>query len=136
MTTVSTTYSAPSWAMCSARGVLHTDADGLVRFRTIAPRAYPVPTDGPLGQMLLASGRHALRPAHVHFKIRAAGFQTLVTHIFRDADPYLDSDAVFGVRSSLIGAFVRHDPAVAPDGSAMDEVFYTLRQEFVLAPAR
>ena len=86
-----------------ARGVLRSAADGTVRFRTVAPPAYPVPTDGPVGRMLLASGRHAWRPAHVHFRIRAPGFGTLVTHIFRDGDPYLDSDVVFGVGSSLIG---------------------------------
>jgi hydroxyquinol 1,2-dioxygenase len=117
-----------------ARGVLHADAAGMVRFRTVTPTAYPVPTDGPVGQMLLASGRHPWRPAHLHFRIRAPGFQTLVTHIFRDGDPYLDSDVVFGVRSSLIGDFVRHDPGLAPDGTALAAPFYTLDQTFTLAP--
>jgi hydroxyquinol 1,2-dioxygenase len=118
-----------------ARGVLHTDAQGRVRFRTVAPTAYPVPTDGPVGRLLLASGRHPWRPAHVHFMIRAPGCQTLVTHIFRDADPYLDSDVVFGVRSSLIGDFVRHDGGTAPDGTTLREPFYTLAHTFVLARA-
>lgn len=121
--------------MRRARGVVHTDADGRVRFRTVAPTAYPVPTDGPVGRLLLASGRHPWRPAHVHFMIRAPGRQSLVTHIFRDDDPYLDSDVVFGVRSSLIGDFVRHEPGMAPDGTAMREPFYTLTQRFVLAGA-
>ena len=118
-----------------ARGVLQTDAQGRVRFRTVAPTAYPVPTDGPVGQLLLASGRHPWRPAHIHFRIRAADFQTLVTHIFREGDPYLDSDVVFGVRSSLIGDYVRHDASTAPDGTAMREPFYTLTQDFTLASA-
>jgi hydroxyquinol 1,2-dioxygenase len=118
-----------------ARGVLRTDAEGKVRFRTVAPTAYPVPTDGPVGDMLMASGRHPWRPAHIHFMIKAAGFQTLVTHIFRDADPYLDSDVVFGVRSSLIGDFVQQAPGTAPDGSVMSQPFYTLSQDFVLAKA-
>ena len=117
-----------------ARGVLHSDTAGEVRFRTITPTAYPVPTDGPVGRMLLASGRHPWRPAHLHFRIRAPGFQTLVTHIFRDGDPYLDSDVVFGVRSSLIGDFVRHEPGAAPDGTQVAEPFYTLKQTFTLAP--
>ena len=117
-----------------ARGVLHADAAGKVRFRTVTPTAYPVPTDGPVGRMLLASGRHPWRPAHLHFRIRAPGFQTLVTHIFRDGDPYLDSDVVFGVRSSLIGDFVRHDPGPAPDGTRMAVPFYSLNQAFRLAP--
>ena len=122
-------------ATLRGRGVLRSAADGTVRFRTVLPPAYPVPTDGPVGRMLLASGRHAWRPAHVHFRIRATGHDTLVTHIFRDGDPYLDSDVVFGVRSSLIGAFVRHDAGLAPDGSPVNEPFYTLHQDFVLAPA-
>jgi len=118
-----------------ARGVLHTDAEGVVRFRSIVPTAYPVPTDGPVGRMLVATGRHPWRPAHVHFLIRAEGYQPLTTHIFREPDPYLDSDVVFGVRSSLIGKFVEHAAGRAPDGSTVDGPFMTLHQEFVLAPA-
>jgi hydroxyquinol 1,2-dioxygenase len=117
-----------------ARGVLHSDAEGRVRFRSIMPTPYPVPTDGPVGQMLLASGRHPWRPAHLHFRIRAAGFETLITHIFRDPDPYLDSDVVFGVRSSLIGNFVPHDAGTAPDGGKLATPLFTLDQDFVLAP--
>ena len=116
-----------------ARGVLRSDAQGRVRFRSITPTAYPVPTDGPVGRMLLATGRHPWRPAHVHFLIKAAGFETLTTHIFRGGDEYLDSDVVFGVRSSLIGDFVRHENGVAPDGSTMSGPFYALVQTFVLA---
>jgi len=107
-----------------ARAVLHTDAEGRTHFRTIVPTAYPVPTDGPVGRMLMATGRHPWRPAHIHFLIQAPGYQTLTTHIFREPDPYLDSDAVFGVRSSLIGRF---EPC--EDGPG-----FTLRQRFVLAP--
>ncbi|MEP6875861.1 MAG: intradiol ring-cleavage dioxygenase [Burkholderiales bacterium] len=118
-----------------ARGVLRADAAGSVRFRTVTPTAYPVPTDGPVGRMLLASGRHPWRPAHLHFRIRAPGFATLVTHIFRNGDPYLDSDTVFGVRSSLVSDFAPHAPGKAPDGSTLDEPFYSLVRDFVLAPA-
>lgn len=112
-----------------ARGVLRTDAAGRTHFRTIVPTAYPVPTDGPVGRMLVASGRHPWRPAHVHFLIHASGFQTLTTHIFREPDPYLDSDVVFGVRSSLIGQFERHER-----GPRADTPYFTLSQRFVLAP--
>ena len=111
-----------------ARGVLRTDAAGRTHFRTIVPTAYPVPTDGPVGRMLVASGRHPWRPAHVHFLIRASGFRTLTTHIFREPDPYLDSDVVFGVRSSLIGRFERHER-----GPLADSPYFTLSQRFVLA---
>ena len=113
-----------------ARGVLRTDAAGRTRFHTILPTAYPVPTDGPVGRLLLASGRHPWRPAHVHFLIQARSFQTLTTHIFREPDRYLDSDVVFGVRSSLIGKFERHD-----HGPLADTPCFTLSQRFVLAPA-
>lgn len=113
-----------------ARGVLRTDAKGRTHFRSIVPTAYPVPTDGPVGRMLTAGGRHPWRPAHIHFLIRAAGFRTLITHIFRSPDPYLDSDAVFGVRSSLIGRFEHHD-----QGPLADQPYSTLSQRFVLAPS-
>jgi hydroxyquinol 1,2-dioxygenase len=112
-----------------ARGLLRTDAAGRTHFRTILPTAYPVPTDGPVGRMLLASGRHPWRPAHVHFLIQAAGYQTLTTHIFREPDAYLDSDVVFGVRSSLIGRYERHE-----HGPLADTPYFTLSQRFVLAP--
>ncbi len=116
-----------------ARAVLRTDAHGAIRFRSIVPTAYPIPVDGPVGAMLAATGRHPWRPAHLHFMIRAAGWQPLTTHIFRDGDAYLDSDVVFGVRSSLVGDYARHPPGRGPDGSAIDTPFYTLEQTFVLA---
>ena len=115
--------------------MLRSDADGVVRFRSIVPTAYPVPTDGPVGRMLVASGRHPWRPAHVHFMISAPGYQTLITHLFKSPDPYLDSDVVFGVRSSLIGRFVEHAEGNAPDGSRLTTPFTTLEHTFVLADA-
>jgi protocatechuate 3,4-dioxygenase beta subunit len=84
------------------RGSFRTDADGAYRFRTIMPVSYPIPNDGPAGQLLDAMGRHPFRPAHIHFMISAPGYRTLVTHLFLDGDKYLGSDAVFGVKSSLI----------------------------------
>ena len=116
-----------------ARAVLRTDAQGAIRFRSIVPTAYPIPVDGPVGRMLAATGRHPWRPAHLHFMIRAAGWQPLTTHIFRDGDAYLDSDVVFGVRSSLVGDYMEHPPGVAPDGAWVDSAFFTLDQAFVLA---
>ena len=88
--------------------MFRTDAEGRLWFRGVMPVAYPIPTDGPVGDMLRATKRHPWRPAHVHFMIQAPGYETLITHVFRDGDRYLDSDAVFGVRSSLIGDFVSH----------------------------
>jgi hydroxyquinol 1,2-dioxygenase len=117
-----------------ARAVLRTDAEGYLRFRTVLPVAYPVPTDGPVGKMLVATGRHPWRPAHIHFMVVATGFERLITHVFRDGDPYMDSDVVFGVRSSLIGQFDQHPAGTAPDGSAMGVPFHTLAFDFVLQP--
>ena len=81
-----------------------TDAEGRTRFRTIVPCSYPVPTDGPVGELLRAGKRHAMRPAHVHFLIVAPGFETLVTHVFVAGDDYLGSDVVYGVKPELIVA--------------------------------
>lgn len=119
-----------------ARAVLHTAADGAYHFKTIVACEYPVPTDGPGGRMLRALGRHAWRPAHLHFMISAPGYQRLITHVFRNGDRYLDSDAVFGVRNSLVADWVRHDPGVTPDGGTSAVPFYTLDFDFVLDTAR
>ncbi|CAG8872249.1 dioxygenase family protein [Pseudomonas fluorescens] len=83
------------------RGRYRTDADGCFAIRTIVPVAYPIPTDGPVGRMLDAANRHAWRPAHLHFMIDVPGYRKLVTHLFNHDDPYLASDAVFGVKQSL-----------------------------------
>ncbi|BFG79865.1 intradiol ring-cleavage dioxygenase [Paraburkholderia terrae] len=117
-----------------ARGVLSTDETGRYYFRSIVAEPYPIPHDGPVGEMLRATGRHPWRPAHLHFMIGKEGYQTLVTHVFRSGGKYLDSDAVFGVRSSLIADWLRHPPGTAPDGSQMDTAFYTLEYDFVLNP--
>jgi hydroxyquinol 1,2-dioxygenase len=118
-----------------ARGIIHSGPNGEFHFRTICAEAYPIPHDGPVGRMLAALGRHPWRPAHLHFMIKAEGYDTLVTHVFRHGDKYLDSDAVFGVRASLIGDWVRHEAGAAPDGSRVDAPFYTLDFDFVLNPA-
>jgi len=96
------------------RGVFRTGADGRFHFRSIVPAHYPIPTDGPVGDLLRATGRHGFRPAHVHVEVSAPGMHTLTTHIFVAGSPYLDSDAVFGVKQSLIVDFaVVDDPARA-----------------------
>jgi hydroxyquinol 1,2-dioxygenase len=119
------------------RAVFRTDGQGRLWFKGVAPVAYAIPTDGPVGHMLLATGRHPWRPGHLHFKLQAPGYETLVTHVFRGGDRYLDSDAVFGVRASLIGDFKAHAAgSAAPDGSVPVRPFYTLDFDFVLDPAR
>ncbi len=124
----------PDLKQHQARAVLRTDSEGYLRFRSVLPVAYPIPTDGPVGKLLVATGRHPWRPAHIHFMVVANGYERLITHVFRDGDPYLDSDVVFGVRSSLIGDFQRHEPGTAPDGSRQEKAFHTLSFGFVLQP--
>lgn len=117
-----------------ARGTIHSLADGSFHFKSILAEAYPIPHDGPVGKMLENLGRHPWRPAHLHFLIRTPGYETLITHIFKSGCQYLESDAVFGVRSSLIVDWNQHNPGVAPDGSKIDSEFYTVHYDFVMNP--
>ena len=98
------------------RGLFTTATDGRFWFRSIVPRHYPIPDDGPVGELLAATGRHPNRPAHIHFIVTAPGHRPVTTHLFVDSSPYLDSDAVFGVKRSLIHEFpVVDDPARAAE---------------------
>lgn len=117
-----------------ARGRLTTGADGKYWFRSIKPFYYPVPTDGPVGAMLDAMGRHPNRPGHIHFIVSAPGYKPVVTHLFPSDTPYLDSDAVFGVKESLVVDFKRHEAGVAPTGEKVDVPFWTCEYTFRLAP--
>jgi hydroxyquinol 1,2-dioxygenase len=117
------------------RGQIFTDDAGGYRFWSVRPSAYPIPYDGPVGNMLKAANRSPMRPAHVHFAISAEGYQTIVTHVFTEGDPYLDSDAVFGVKSSLIAPVTQHEPGTAPDGTPVGVPYYTMNYDFVLAPS-
>jgi hydroxyquinol 1,2-dioxygenase len=114
------------------RGELCSLPDGSFHFKSITAESYPIPHDGPVGRMLEALGRHPWRPAHLHFMIDAPGYERLITHVFRSGDKYLNSDAVFGVRSSLIVDWQQHKPGQAPDGSQVDTKFSTLDFTFVL----
>ena len=107
------------------RGILTADSEGRYHFRSILAVPYAVPNDGPVGELLKAVGRHPWRPAHLHFLIKADGYETLITHVFRSDDPYLDSDAVFGVRQSLIADWKQQ-----ADGS------YLVEYDFVLNPTQ
>lgn len=98
----------PKW---NNRGRFFTGRDGAYAFRGIKPTSYPIPDDGPVGKMLAHLGRHPYRPAHMHFLVTAPGFQKLVTHTFVGDDTYLESDAVFGVKKTLIAPFERLEGA-------------------------
>ncbi len=117
------------------RGRFHTDDHGRFRFWSVVPTAYSIPDTGPVGRMLKAQGRHPYRPAHVHFMIGAPGHTRLVTHLFMDGDKYLDSDVVFGVKSSLIAAIDHRKAGTAPDGTVMDKDYAILDHDFILAPS-
>jgi protocatechuate 3,4-dioxygenase beta subunit len=95
----------PNQDRFNLRGRFRTNANGAFLFRTIKPTSYPVPTDGPVGVVLNAMGRHPMRPAHLHFIVSAPGYETLTTHLFVEGDPYLDSDVVFGVKNALVVDF-------------------------------
>ncbi len=115
---------------------MKTGADGRYALSTIRPAPYLVPTDGPAGDLLNATGRHAWRPSHLHFIVQAEGYRTLVTEVFPSDDPYLDADAVFGVRSDLVMEYRPGDrTALADDIAAKDslkEGFSKVDFDFVL----
>ena len=119
-----------------ARAKFRSDDEGRYWFWSIRPKHYPVPTDGPVGSMLGAMGRHAYRPAHIHLRVRADGYAPLTTHVFDSRSRYLHSDAVFGVRDSLIGEFRKHAAGTAPDGRRMSKPYYTVDFDLRLASVR
>src|SRR5436309_2800694 len=118
------------------RGKFRTDAEGRYLIRTVRPVNYPIPSDGPVGRMLRAAGRHPWRPAHIHFVVSPDGYEPVTTHIFDRTDPYLQSDAVFAVKDSLICDFVEHE---APDEAArragITGPYCAAEFDFRLAPA-
>jgi protocatechuate 3,4-dioxygenase beta subunit len=118
------------------RGRIRTAADGTFAFRGVLPVSYPVPTDGPVGELLRGLGRHAFRPAHLHVMIAADGHVPVATAIYAAGDAYIDSDAVFGVKASLVETFVRHDSPDEAQANNVTAPFYTLDRDFVLEPSR
>jgi hydroxyquinol 1,2-dioxygenase len=115
------------------RALLTTDADGRFWYRSISPRYYPVPTDGPCGEIMRAANRPVMRPQHTHFWFHPEGYEPLITQVFLKDGPYIDCDAVFAAQDSLQAEYVRHEPGVAPDGTTVDEPFVTLDWTFTLA---
>jgi hydroxyquinol 1,2-dioxygenase len=121
-------------ARVANRGHLHSDAEGRFSFWAVEPTAYPIPADGPVGELLAAAGRGPMRPAHVHFMVSAEGHETLITHVFAAGDTYLDEDAVFGVKEALIAPFEQHPGGeTAPDGSTPTEPYSTMSYDLRLA---
>jgi len=118
----------------AGRGWLRAGEGGEYRFWSVRPAPYPIPDDGPVGDLLKAASRSPMRPAHLHFKVDAAGHRTLITHIFLAGDEYLTNDAVFGVKQSLVVDVAEHAPGTAPDGTRLDRPWTSIDFDLVLAP--
>jgi catechol 1,2-dioxygenase len=116
------------------RGVFTADSDGAYWFRSVKPRFYPIPDDGPVGKLLTALGRHPNRAAHVHFIVTAPGFDPVITHIFEPSCRYLAEDAVFGVKETLIADFVKVDDPDQMHKAGFDVPFWLVQWDFTLAP--
>ncbi len=110
----------------AGRARLNAGADGRYGFWSVKPAPYPIPGDGPVGELLTAARRSPMRPAHIHFMVSAPGHRTLVTHVFLAGGPHLDDDAVFGVKESLIESFTEESPGVGPAGRRLEERWWKL----------
>ncbi len=117
-----------------ARGRFRTDAEGRYWFWSILPAYYPIPDDGPVGQMMRATGRSIYRPGHIHMQVSAPGHVMLTTHIFVAGSPYINEDAVFGKRDSLVVDFDKHPAGKAVDGREMKKPYHSASFDFRLAP--
>jgi hydroxyquinol 1,2-dioxygenase len=125
-------YDVQQSTALNLRAGFRSDDAGRFHFWSILPSCYPIPYDGPVGDMLQATKRHPYRPAHLHYMISATGYETLVTHVFVNGDQYLDSDAVFGVKNSLICDFPHHAPGTAADGRVINQPWRSLIYDFRL----
>jgi hydroxyquinol 1,2-dioxygenase len=121
----------PIQADMNLRGQFTTDAEGHIGFRSVKPAGYPIPVDGPVGELLRAQGRHNMRPAHLHFLVYKPGFKTLISQLYDPEDKNLETDAQFGVTRHLIGNYVRHDEP-HPGTSDVKAPWYSLEHTFVM----
>ena len=122
----------PEQPEMNLRGKFRTDSQGRYCFVGIKPVSYAIPDDGPVGQLLRALGRHPFRPAHIHLLVSANGFVPVTTHLFVKGDPYLDSDAVFGTKDSLVVDFVRCDSKEEAARYHVNAPFYRVEYDFIL----
>ena len=121
----------PDWNL---RGVFRSTSDGSYWFRSVKPRHYPIPSDGPVGRMLEKLGRHPNRAAHMHFIVTAPGFEPVITHIFTPDCQYLPEDAVFGVKHDLIADFILVDDAKQAQQIGLQAPYWSVEWNFTLAP--
>jgi hydroxyquinol 1,2-dioxygenase len=116
------------------RGKYTTREDGSYCVRTIAPKGYTIPMDGPVGDLISQTAISHFRPAHIHFLFNVPGFEPLITHLFEEGADYLDSDVVFGTKEELVVRFERREPGPTPDGGSCAEPWVEARYDFVLQP--
>jgi catechol 1,2-dioxygenase len=116
------------------RGRFHTRADGSYGFVAVRPVPYTIPDDGPVGRMLDATGRHPWRPAHIHMIVRAPGHRTLATHVFDASSAYLDADAVFAVKPSLLRTFVEREADDPQRPAGIEGAWCSVENDIVLVP--
>lgn len=123
----------PTQADMNLRGKFLTDDTGEISFRSILPAGYPIPIDGPVGDLLRAQGRHNMRPAHLHFLIFKEGYKTHISQVYVPDDPHIDTDVQFGVTKALLGNFIRHDSGTPP-APDVKPPWYTLDYTFTIEP--
>jgi protocatechuate 3,4-dioxygenase beta subunit len=116
------------------RGRFGVDKDGSYEFQTMVPKPYTVPTGGPVGRILQATGQHPWRPAHIHFKVEAEGHEPLITQVFFPEDPYLDNDTIGAVKPGLVRALTRHEDEEELARRGLDAPFYTCEFDITLKP--
>jgi hydroxyquinol 1,2-dioxygenase len=126
-------YDVQQGATLAGRGHTYTDDDGRYGFWSVRPAPYPIPDDGPVGDLLKAAGRSPYRPAHIHFMVSHPGYETLVTHVFLAGSPHLEDDAVFGVKQSLIAPAERQSPGEGPAGRTLDARWWRMTFDLRLA---
>lgn len=123
----------PRQADMNLRGTFVTDENGQFRLQSVKPAGYPIPVNGPVGDLLRAQGRHNMRPAHIHFLINKAGYKTQFSQVYSNDDPNLETDAQFGVTAALVGNYVKHDGAAGPaPDPAVTGTWYSLDHRFVV----
>jgi catechol 1,2-dioxygenase len=123
----------PSQANMNLRGKFRTDAEGRIHFRTVKPKGYPIPVDGPVGDLIRMQGRHNMRPAHLHFLVYKPGYKTHISQVYVNDDENLETDVQFGVTRKLVGNYIRHEDE-APPASDVSGPWYSLDYTFTIEP--
>jgi catechol 1,2-dioxygenase len=121
----------PAQAEMNLRGKFITDKDGRISFRSVKPAGYPIPIDGPVGELLRAAGRHNMRPSHLHFLVYKPGFKTLISQIYDPEDKNIETDCQFGVTRQLIANYVRHNEP-CQEAPGVKAPWYSLKHTFVM----